>query len=273
MTFDDMKAAVKGYVNLTSQDADTRVGQSLNRHYRRITSSLGLDSSRFVTRTVTTTAGVQTVEFTEIEKIDRLLDTTDSNNVRLLREVEVHQLRSSQPGTGDPCLWALQSAGASTITVLLDTLPQDDYTLQADGRAALADLQGADEPAFPESFHTILVWFVIAEELLKKEKDKLAAAYDAKAESLLSELRFYLADSPTRETRQRSSDLSTSTSGASSSGGGTLGATAYTQSALLTFDRGSGLAPFAVAQTNAATVTNLDADKLDGEDGSYYLDR
>jgi hypothetical protein len=275
MTFDDLKATVKGYVNLTSTDADTRVGQSINRHYRRITASLGMDATRFVTRTVTTTVGVQAVTFEEIEKIDRILNTTDSSAILLMQEIELHQMRSKQPGTDAPNQWALRDSGASTVTVLLDTIPQSAYTLQADGRAALADLQGDDSPAFPESFHDILPWFVIAEELLKKEKAQLAAAYEAKAERLLSDLRFHLADSPTRETKQRSSE-SVSGSGSSSgggSGGGALGSTAYTQTALVTFDLGAGVAPFAVASTSAPVVANLDSDKLDGEDGTFYLDR
>ena len=40
---------------------------------------------------------------------------------------------------------------------------------------------------------------------------------------------------------------------------------------LWTFDRGVGEAPFAVA-AGSAYVANLDADKLDGEHGAYYLD-
>lgn len=39
---------------------------------------------------------------------------------------------------------------------------------------------------------------------------------------------------------------------------------------LLTITRGTS-APFAVSNTGAAVVTNLDADKLDGQHGAYYL--
>jgi hypothetical protein len=52
-----------------------------------------------------------------------------------------------------------------------------------------------------------------------------------------------------------------------------VGGSAYTQTALVTFDLGASVAPFAVAQATAAVVTNLDADELDGEHGSFYLDR
>jgi hypothetical protein len=272
VTFDDIKRAIKSAANLTSDEADVRVGESINQHYRRVTSMIGMDATRFVTRSEIAPIGSQNVTFTEIEKIDRIIDTTDSTSIRVLQEVSLHQQRSTQPGTGQPSTWALQNTDASAVTVRLDTLPQSEYTLQADGWASLADLQGNDEPAFPQSFHNILVWFVLEEELLRKEKDKLAAIYHQKAETLVSDLRFHLADSPTLEVRQGSADRSTM-AGASGGGSGSVGGTAYTQTALLTFNRGAGFAPFAVAQSDAAVVNNLDSDKLDGEDGTYYLDR
>lgn len=272
MTFDAIKKAVKDYCNLSSQDADTRVGESINQHYRRVTSLIGMDSTRFVTRSATTTAGVRYVTFSEIEKIDRVIDTTDSTAIRVLTEVEMSQQRATQPATGAPNAWALQATGASSVTVLLDNLPQTSYSLQADGWATVADLMGNDSPAFPESFHNILTWFVLAEELLKKEKVAIAAAYEQKATKLQSDLVFHMANSETRDDRAGSARTSTGSSGGGS-GGGSVGGTAYTQTALLTFDLGAGVAPFAVAEATAPTVTNLDADKLDGEDGTFYLNR
>lgn len=241
----------------------------MNAAYRRVTTSLGLDAARFVTRSATTTNGQQYVTFTEIEKIDRVLDTTTSTAIRLLPEVSIHTQRSTQPGAGQPGSWAFRNADADSVVILLDTVPQTSYSLQADGWTTLSDLSGSDEPVFPESFHDILVWNVVSEELLKKEKDKLAFTYQQKADRLLSDLRFHLANSPTQVTRQGGSTLGTST-GSGGSGGGNSGGTSYTQSGLLTFDRGSGLAPFAVAQTNAAKVDNLDADKLDGLNSTAF---
>jgi hypothetical protein len=264
MTFDQLRTQVLDYCGLQSPEAQTRVGKAINRHYRRVTSTLGLDASRFITRTRTTTIGSQTATFTDIEKIDRVRDTTTSTSPRLLQEVSIHKLRSETPGTSEPSAYAVQNTGADSVTIRLDTVPQIVYTLQADGWTTLSDLSGTDEPVIPESFHDVLAWFVIAEELLKKEKLKEASAYEQKAEKLLAELRFHLADSHTRITRQGEASSSGFTSGGSGGGSGTPGDTSYTQSALLTFDRGAGLAPFAVAQATAALVTNLDADKLDG---------
>lgn len=262
MTFDLIKGVVKDYCLLSSTEADTRIGKAVNRHYRRVTSLLGLNATRFVTRNADTTNGVATVTFTEIEKIDRILDTTDSDAIRLLQETSIHEIRATQPGTGDPVRWALQTTDADSVTIRLDTLPQSTYSLQADGWTTLSDLTSSDEPVFPESFHDILAWYVIAEELLKKEKDKLAREYERKADKLLEELRFHLADSPTYNTRQGGGSVANA--GGSSGGGGSVGGTAYTQTALITFDRDPS-APFAVS-SGSAVVENLDADKLDGKD-------
>ena len=38
---------------------------------------------------------------------------------------------------------------------------------------------------------------------------------------------------------------------------------------LLTFNRGAGVAPFAIT-ASVSKVTNFDADLLDGQDGTYY---
>jgi hypothetical protein len=268
VTFNAIKQAIKDYCHLTQADSDVRVGSAINRHYKRITSTLGLDASRFVTRTVSTTNGVATVVFTEIEKIDRIIDATDSSAIRVLEEVSIHTIRSTQPGTGEPGRWALQNTDADSVTVRIDTLPQETYSLQADGWTTLADLSGNQEPVFPESFHDILVWEVISEELLKKEKDRLASVYAQKADSLLKELRFHLADSPTKDTRQ-ASGLPGLSAGASGGAGGSTGGSAYTQTGLVTFDMGAGIAPFSVAQSDAAYVTNLGAEFI----GNVTTDR
>ena len=257
MTFTQIKAAIKDYCLLTSTEADTRVGAAINRHYRRITSSLGMDATRFVTRTAIATDGVQTVTVSEIEKIDRVLDISEPLTPRLLAEVSVHALRAMPTGSGPPQRWALQHTAADAVTIVLDVVPTVPFALQADGWTTLTDLSGTDEPVFPESFHDVLVWAVIAEELLKKEKLQLAGTYENKAQALLADLRFHLADSHTRETRQAGGPRGPGTGGAS---GGGLGGSAYTQTGLITFDRDPD-PPFAVTD-GSAYVPNLLAEGL-----------
>jgi hypothetical protein len=266
VTFTEIRDAVSQYCTLTSTEALTRVGKSINRHYRRVTSELGMEPSRFVTRAASMTVGVATLTVTSIERIDRILDVT--SGVREIPEHTLDEVRTTVAGTGEPTMWALQSVAADAVTLLFDTQPQTAYDLQADGVTSLSDLSGTDEPVFAESFHDILTWSVIAEELLKKEKDKLADKYQSKADRLLNELKFHYADSPSLVLRQGNRLGSTSGSGASS--GGTGGGTSYTQTGLITFDRDPS-APFAVT-SGSAKVTNLDADLLDGQTGTAYHD-
>jgi hypothetical protein len=360
MTFAEMRTAVTDYCHLTSADAILRVGKSLNRHYRRVTSLVGLDTARFVTRIVSIPIGVRTVTFPEIEKIDRIVDATTPTAIRTLTQVSMNVQRTTQPGNSAPSTWAFQNADADSATVLLDTVPDVVYSLQADGWSTLTTMVAdGDEPVFPESFHDLLVWFVISEELLKKEKDTLADRYQARAEKLLADLRFHLADTHSQDTVQASADRMTLAGGFGGGGGGTAGVTGYVTTegtpaagqvalftdadtitggpsllanlinpgialtgaypfvhfrdsaqpanaqnvrlvnigqafrvqfiddaeglqaevsisrtgavtSLLIFDRGPGQPPFAVAQPDAGTVTNLDSDKLDGQHGAYY---
>lgn len=273
MTFTEIVRVVTDYCNLTSAEALTRVGKSVNRHYRRATTQLGMDTTRFVTRSAVTTIGVRTVTFTNIEKIDRLLDTTTSTAIRLIREVDIHKIRSRQPGESEALEWAVQNTGADSVTVILDTIPQAVYSLQADGWATQADLAGTDEPAFAESYHDILSWAVLAEELLKKEKLELSEKYEAKSEALLAELVHHYADSHTRDTRQRGGPVHLGTGFASGGGAGNQGGTSYTQSGLISFDRGAGIEPFAVTRTDAPYVPNLGAEFLGNITASRLLGR
>jgi hypothetical protein len=269
MTVDEAVAEICGRLNLTSQDAKTRVAATFNRYYRTVTSTLGIDAARFTSVTATTTNGVATLEFTGLEKIDRVIDATTASAIRLLTEVTIHQVRSMQPGTGEPVCFAIQSTDANSVTIRMDTLPQTTYSLVADGWSTLGDLTGNDSPAIPASFHDILIQYVLAEEYERKEKTDLADRCFQKAEHRLSELRFHLADTGI-DFRQGSSSVTTGTTG-TSGGSGNQGGTSYTQTGLVTFSRGTS-APFACV-SGAAVVTYLDADKLDGQHGTYYLDR
>lgn len=273
VTFSEIKAEILSRMNLTSAEADTRVGRAINRHYQRITASLNLDATRFTTVNATMSLGIRTVTFTGLEKIDRILDTTDSTNPRLIPQVSLHQLRSTAPGSADPTMWAPQNVTAGSMTALFDTVPQSAYSLQADGWCSLATLSGDDEPAFPASYHDIITWAVLSEELRRKEKLDIAETYRADADQLLEDLQFYLADSHTRDIVQKALTAQGLQSASGGSGGGNTGSTSYTQTGDLTFDRpGTGVAPFAVASDNTGLVANLNADLLDSQTGSYYLD-
>jgi hypothetical protein len=57
-----------------------------------------------------------------------------------------------QPGTGEPVCFAIQSTDYNSVTIRMDTLPQTTYSLVADGWSTLGELTGNDSPAIPASF-------------------------------------------------------------------------------------------------------------------------
>jgi hypothetical protein len=168
-------------LNLTTTEADLRLGVAVNRHYKRVTASIGMDSTRPVTVSTSTAVAAQTVTFAGMEKIDRVL-LIDGSTVTPLEEVSLHKMRLETPSTDQPRRYAIQTTSTDSVTILLDTIPAMTATLHADGQEALANLTADDEPAFPQSYHDILTWFVMSEELLRKEKPQLAEAYEVKAE-------------------------------------------------------------------------------------------
>ncbi len=202
MTFDEIVDEVLTRCNLSSTEATTRVENSVNRHYARITSLCGMETARFVTSSVAMTVGVKTVTFPSIEKIDRIIDVSVIASPRPLEETSIHEIRTTTPGTSAPTRWATQNTNGISVVILTDTIPDAAYSLQADGWTTLSELTSTDVPAFPASFHDILTFYVLDEELLRKEKADLADRYKAKADELLARLQFHLADSPTQITRQ-----------------------------------------------------------------------
>jgi len=217
LTFDEIVDEVLTRCNLSSTEATTRVENSVNRHYARVTSLCGMETARFVTRSAAMTVGVKTVTFTSIEKIDRILDVSAIASPRPIVESSLHEIRTATPGTSAPGKWATQNVLGTSVTILTDTIPDAAYSLQADGWTTVSELTSTDVPAFPASFHDILTFYVLDEELLRKEKADLADRYKAKADELLQRLQFHLADSPTQITRQGETPSGV---GSSSAGGG-----------------------------------------------------
>lgn len=265
MTFDEIVSEVADRLNLTSPVAITRLGRAVNVHYRRLTSSLGLQVARRITGvTANMSLGLQLVTFTGIEKIERILDDTTGSTTELT-EVTLEEIRSVNPTTAAPKLWAVETMGAGSVTVRFDCAAQDTRQLKADGLQTASTLSGSQTPAFNQDFHDILVEGPIADELRKQEKESLAKEAQAMADRRTSELRFFIAKNGA-QIRQHGAATN---AGTVSSGGGAApsGGVSYTQTGLVTYDRDPS-APFAVV-SGSAVVPNLDADKVDGK---HYAD-
>lgn len=268
MTFDEIVTEIKDRLNLTSSDATTRVGRAVNVHYRRLTSSLGLQVARRITGvTANMSLGLQVVTFTGIEKIERIIDDTTGSTTELT-EVTLEEIRSVNPTTAAPKLWAVENMGAGSVTVRFDCAAQDTRQLKADGLQTASTLSGTQTPAFNQDFHDILVEGPIADELRKQEKESLAREAQTMADRRTSELRFFIAKNGA-QIRQHGAATNAGTAVSSGGGAAPSGGTNYTQTGLITFDRDPS-APFAVT-ASSAVVPNLDADKVDGKHYSEII--
>jgi hypothetical protein len=269
MTFTEIKTEIAARLNLTSTEALDRIGREINARYQRIiTTAIGLVTSRRTQVQADVTLGVQTLTFTGIEKVISVIDKTSGSD-RILDHVSVDELKQGSIGTAAPNKFAIYRMNAGSVEILMDTIPQAALTLYADGHETASTLSGAQEPGFSESFHDILIEGVLADEYRKLEKLPLAAASEAVYERRLGELRMWIAKSAFQDIYQGKT-AGGRTVGGTASGGSSApnGASSYTQTGLITFDR-DPLAPFAVT-ASSAVVPNLDADKLDGEEGSAY---
>lgn len=228
MTFTEIVTDVMDRLGLSSSEAEARIGRAVNRHNRRISASLGLVTTRQTQTDADTTIGDAEVTFTGVEKLIGVW-TLVGGSRKVLAEVTTTQLRDGRaPTSGKPSRYAIRRTTANTVTIELDCLPDSVFEIYADAYASLATIADDMEPAFAESYHDCLSEAVIADEYRKMEKLREAAAADAKAEKLLSELRYFLATSSYLKIRQGDSPRSSSRTTASGGGGGGSSASAST---------------------------------------------
>lgn len=195
MTFDQIVAEVCDRLNLTSSDATTRVGKAVNNRYRRLTSSIGLETTRRVTVSKVATIGNQTLTFSSIEKIIAVIDKTDPKRDVVLSQITPDEMHITPLRGPMPRRFAVTGIHASSVDILMDCIPATGFTLYADGHSILTTLSGSTAPNFPESFHDILVFGAMSDEYRKMEKPALMQAAETDYEHRLSDLRMWIAKS------------------------------------------------------------------------------
>lgn len=272
MTFTEIQTEITDRLRLTSADSISRIGRAINVIYKRVTTSLGLQVARRTTVSAVTTVDSRSVTFTGVEKVLSVYRIAASGAVTILDERHYEELREITPKEGIPTAFAVGRMNSGSVQIFLDTIADEIYSLSADGLETADTLSGSQVPAFPESFHDILVEGVLADELRKEEKPGLAAEARNYYEQRLSDLRLHIAVSPYKDTYQgktASRGSSGFSGGGSGSGSGSIGSSTYTQTGLVTFDRDPS-APFAVS-AGSAKVDNLDADLLDGLSSAAFM--
>lgn len=203
MTFDQIVQKVKDKLNLTSTDATDRIGERVNELYRAVTSSIGLETSRRVETSVTYDSDVDVtlplITVTGMEKILTVRLETTGNVPKTLEERtydDIKGLQTVPPHNQDPQAWAVFREDYNSVEIIIDAFPDGTpFTLQFEGIENASTLTGSNVPAFPESFHDLLVEGARAEELLKMEKPGLAQIAEDRYQKRLSDLRYFLAKS------------------------------------------------------------------------------
>lgn len=208
MTFSQIVAEAMDRLNLTSSDAQTRVGKEVNDRYRRLTTSIGLDTTRRTQVYATAALANRTMTFTGIEKLLAVIDksqvATGGQEIVLsqitMDEMHITPLRGNLvPGTdtptGMPRHYAVIRVHPNAVDIFMDIVPTTGFQLYADGLMNAATLGTNDSPDFPESYHDILVWGAMADEYRKMEKLNLMQDAEKNYETRLSDLRMFIAKS------------------------------------------------------------------------------
>lgn len=194
MTFTDIVNSIASRLNLTEAASLARIGLSVNERYRRLASSVGLQTTARGTVQQTVTVGNVLVTFSGCEKLFSVYRSLYPSDP--LDEVSVDELRNRVTKTGLPSQYAIYQMGATSVTVQLDATPTSPaYVLAADAELNLSTLSGTQVPNFAESFHDILIYGGMATELEKMEKYEMAQKQNVAYEGRLAELRYFIAKS------------------------------------------------------------------------------
>lgn len=195
MTYAELKSRLLDRLNLSSSDAEARLGAFVNERYRELATSIGMGRVRRAEVALNTVADTATLTTAEILKP---LILTPDNNRPPLTEITVDQLRNRLPrgATGRPREFAVTGVTPSGCTIEFYPVPDDVYPITADGIVPGIDLEDDDDvPAFPEDFHDALIFGALADEYDHFEKPAMAAKQEAKYKARKGDLRYFIGKS------------------------------------------------------------------------------
>ncbi len=204
MTFNEIQREVMDRMNLTSTDAASRVGREINEIYKRVTSSIGLITSRRVMIDVDLDASaidstLPEFDVTPCEKILRITINFPDQTIRVLKELTYDDVTNlpayTASASASPNFYAIKRMGPQTVTAVIDAYPTDPFTLHVEGYDLASTLSDDQEPFMPEDFHDLIVEGVMSIELRKMEKPSLAQISEQRYNERLSDLRMFISKS------------------------------------------------------------------------------
>lgn len=194
MTMNELVEEICDQLNVATLDAKARIGRELNSRYRRVTSAIGMTPTRREEVSVAATIGNRLVTFTGIEKLDIVFRKV-GEKVYVLDQVTNDEMLNQNVRDEPPQSYSIYTIAPTSITIKLDCTPTTAFTLYANGLADASTLTSNDQPAFPESFHDILIHGVLADEYRRREKAGLAKESEIAYENRLSDLKMFIAKS------------------------------------------------------------------------------
>lgn len=194
MTFQEIQNEVVDRTDLSSAKEFARAGRAIQRRYKWVLSSLGLDSVVRSTITANTVIGSREVTFSA-EKLFSVFDAAETQP-HVLAEVTFDEMRNLSVSTGDlPTTYAIKTMGASTVVITLDQIAESVHALSADAMVSVSALTATGVPAFAADFHDLLIDGAVATIYETQGKLEPADRHEQRFQTRLSELRFFLAKS------------------------------------------------------------------------------
>ena len=203
MTFLELQDRILDRLNLSSEEARTRIKDFINERYRNLQTSCGLSRVRRGTITVSTTGGQDTLsalvddDDSDLVCIKPLTIKIPGSNIPPLSEITLDAMRRS-PVLSDsrPTTYTVLNFAPSGVSLKLYPGPDTVYELEVDGLLMGTELEDdSDVPAFPEDFHDALIFGALADEYDHFDKAPLAAKQEKKYDRRCGELRYFIAKS------------------------------------------------------------------------------
>lgn len=197
MTLSELKTEAANRLNLSSAESLSRLGSYINQRYRRLTSSLGIVTTRRTSQSVNTVAGTATITFSSLEKLELVYISTAGQRVVLAEmpyeEYTIRNIEHQQ--SGKPQQYAVKSVTASTVVIALYPTPDAIFSITAEGLGNASTLADGDTPNIPTDFQDVLILGAMSDELFKMEKFNLAKDFQRQYDERASDLRLFLAKS------------------------------------------------------------------------------
>jgi hypothetical protein len=194
MTLNEMVLYIADQLNLSSPESKARIARNINVRYKRITSAIGMSTTRREEVSQAATIGNRNITFSGAEKLDAVYRKVGTKKY-LLDEITMDDMLALSPRDEPPTKFAVYTIAPQSVTIQMDCIPTTTFTLYASVLADVSTLSNNDSPAFPESFHDIIIHGVMADEHRKAEKQQLAKEAEGYFEQRLSDLKMFIAKS------------------------------------------------------------------------------